>query len=182
MCSKCTVTVEASFSPTDSPDRRERHESRKSSTYGTYIYHPRHSSRRDRPDRLERGCRCDHSRQTHARQDRHRCYEGDEPRRSRSCGDEYRVMLEVVDRTAPGTGQCHYASRRQQSYSIHMSVRTATEEVMAHLVTDPDIQEVRVHWRDGDTELLHRSISVAALASHAVYLEVRNRPSSCHCC
>lgn len=195
--SKCSLSVEASFSSDDSSDHCERCESRRYSTYGTYIYDSCHGSRRGRSDRSDRLERSERDGKFHRRREtqirdrelrhgRHRCHDGDEPCRGRSparcSGDECRVVLEVVDRTAPGSDQRHYSRRHEQSYSVSVSVRTATEDILAHLMTDSHAQEVLVHWRDGDKEPLHRSMSVRTLANDAVYLEVRNRRSSCRCC
>lgn len=90
-------------------------------------------------------------------------------------------MLDVVDRTARGSEQRHY-SRHEQRNSISVSVRAATEDILAKLMTDSYTQEVMVHWRNGEEELLRRSISVRTLAKYADYLEVRNRPSGYHYC
>ena len=192
--SRCSISVEASFSSDDSYDCCESCESRRYSTYGAHIYDPSDASRRIRSDRLERsesGCKSHHRKETHvrereSRQGRHRYYDGDEPRRgwssARSSGDEYRVVLDVVDRTARGSEQRHYSRRHEQRNSISVSVRAATEDILAKLMTDSDTQEVMVHWRNGDKELLRRSIPVRTLAKHAVYLELRNRPSGYHYC
>lgn len=179
--SNCTVTVQASLSSRDSCRRCERYDSDSSPTFGTYIYPQRHASRHDERDCA---CRCDSKRHTHAREleyERRRRYDGDVPCRApssaRSSGEGRRVVLQIVDRTSPCCSR-----HRQSCYSVYASVRTTTEEVIACLVTDSHAQEVRVHWRGGDSERLHRSVPILALANDAAYLEVRSRAPSCRCC
>ncbi|KAM3462290.1 hypothetical protein MY5147_002488 [Beauveria neobassiana] len=90
--------------------------------------------------------------------------------------EEGRVATEV-DSSSSSARRHQY----QPSYCVRVNVRAATEDVIARLVTDADVQEVRVHWLDGDSEPLNCSISVAALADDAVYLDLRNRRSECYC-
>ncbi|KAJ6781066.1 hypothetical protein PWT90_09756 [Aphanocladium album] len=193
--SKCTLNVEASFSHGEG--RAGHTELCSSPTYGTYIYPSGNPSRQGRlADRA--ACRCDGRRSRVPDEPEHRndhrrcrCYDGREPPHqarpspARSSGEDHRrVVLEVVDRTAPLSHHQRDCARRrhQPRYSISVSVRASTEDVIDRLVNDADAQDVRVYWRGGDSELLRRSISVRELANDAVYLEIRNRRSSCRRC
>ncbi|KAM3486506.1 hypothetical protein MY8738_000372 [Beauveria namnaoensis] len=93
-------------------------------------------------------------------------------------------MEEKEGRVATEVDSSSSFARRHQyqpSYCVRANVRVTTEDVIARLVTDADVQEVRVHWLDGDSEPLNWTISVAALADDAVYLDLRNRRSECYC-
>ena len=95
------------------------------------------------------------------------------------------MVLDVMDcteRPQPeyccGSPRCERFDERDRPLpccTVYASLRTATEEVIDSLITDAATEKIYVRWRNGEAEPLHRSISVAALADDAVYLEIRRR-------